>query len=398
MANDIYTLDVLVTGSSTVTLTDDGSGLDTIRVDGIYSEPISFTLAYSTNAGLPVSASAIYYTPLDAGFIGHTLVINGVIENATGSNGRDFIQGNVLGNRLYGDNLATGPGMNDTLWGGEGNDTIHGGAGDDEILGDNDNDRLSGGAGVDTISGGGGVDTIEGGAGADVLAGGATAGDTLSYAGSAAGVKVGLLFGDAAFGVGGDAQGDRITGFANITGSAHDDHLEDTTKGTIAFGQNDNVFSGGRGSDFLLMGGGNDSANGGQGDDTLGGEAGRDRLIGGAGSDFLRGGAGADRFVYKTQSDSKNSYSADFIVDFKHSQGDKIDLSAMDADLTTLGTNESFTFRTAIEGFSGNGAEVMCVKQGPGFKVLADSDGNGVADFVVLVNLTAGLVAADFIL
>lgn len=404
MADDTYTLDVLVTGSSTVTVTDDGSGIDTIRVDGVYSEPVSFTLTYSTNAGLPNSASAIYYTPFNAGFIGHTLVVIGVVENAIGSNGRDFIQGNVLANLIFGDNLASGAGMNDTLWGGSGNDTIAGGTGDDEILGDNDDDLLTGGAGVDTISGGGGIDSIEGGAGADVLSGGGSAGDTLSYAGSVAGVQVALLFGDATFGIGGDAQGDRITGFANVTGSAGDDRIQDMNKGTIAFGQNDNLFRGGIGRDMLILGGGSDTAYGGNGNDTLLADVGDDALYGGnnndslsgrRGQDTLSGGAGRDSFVFKTVDDSTLALAQrDTITDFSTAEGDRIILQGIDAEAGVPG-NQAFHL---VATFSGAVGELRLKVSGNDLLVQGDTNGNGTADFAILVLNTTTLTAADFVL
>ena len=404
MANDIYSIDTLVTGTSTVTITDDGSGIDTIRVNGTYAEVCTFTLAWTTDLGQPTSASGIYYTPLGAGFEGHRLIVNGVIENATGSNSRDFIQGNVLGNLIFGDALASGAGMNDTLWGSSGNDTIFGGAGDDEILGDNDNDLLLGGAGVDTISGGGGIDTVQGGAGADVLSGGSTAGDTLSYAASTAGIQIGLVFGSAVTGSGGDAAGDQITGFANVTGSAHGDRIEDTDKGTIAFGQNDNLFSGGGGRDRLMLGGGNDTALGGNGNDTLLGEVGNDALFGGNNDDYLggahgrdslAGGSGADLFVFKTASDSTTALAGrDTITDFSTGQGDRIDLSQIDAQAGVAG-NQAFDL---VAAFTGAAGDLRVKVDGTNLLVLGDINGDKQADFAILVQNTAGLTATDFVL
>ena len=296
MADDFYVVDQLVTGTETITLTDggSGSGIDTLRIDGVYGPVNQFTLVWSSDAFGPVAASAIYYTPNGSGFDGHRLVVNGVIENAVGSNGRDFIQGNILANLIHGDALATGAGLNDTLWGSSGNDTIFGGAGNDEILGDNDDDQLFGNAGSDNISGGGGIDSVEGGAGADTMAGGATVGDTLTYATSSAGVQVRLEYGSTTFGAGGDAAGDVINGFTDILGSALDDRMEDLTKGTVAFGYNDNTFSGGDGADRLILGGGNDTGIGGSGNDFILGEIGDDALYGGNNDDDLRGSTGQD--------------------------------------------------------------------------------------------------------
>lgn len=295
MSDTIYIAETLIGSNSTVTVTDDGTGSDTLTVSGVYTAVVEFTLGWFTSGGQPTSASVIYYIPNGSGgFTGRRLIVEGVIENATGSDGRDFIQGNVLGNVLWGDAGLTGPGLGDTLWGGEGNDTIHGGSGDDEVKGDNGNDLLYGEAGTDLISGGGGTDTIEGGAGADVLSGGGDYGDVLSYAGSAAGVNVKLEFGAATTGTGGDAAGDTITGFADVVGSGLSDRLEDLTKGTVAFGYNANRFDGGDGSDSIFAGGGNDTLIGGQGNDDLFGELGNDEMLGADGFDYFSGGEGKD--------------------------------------------------------------------------------------------------------
>ena len=156
-------------------------------------------------------------------------------------------------------------------------------------------------SGDDTLVGGLGNDTLEGGAGADELngdytaTGGATNAvnsqvNTLSYAGSDAGVTVNLATASAS---GGHAQGDEIetyryndnkgttiapTGedptdddeiidiatFVNVTGSMHNDHL-----------------TGDRFGNHLAGGGGDDSLRGGAGGDILAGGPGADRLDGG---------------------------------------------------------------------------------------------------------------------
>src|SRR5207344_3315968 len=65
-----------------------------------------------------------------------------------------------------------------------------------------------------TLDGGAGDDVISGGAGADTLIGG-TGIDTASYAASTQGVTVNLETGT---GQGGNAQGDTLSGFENLTG------------------------------------------------------------------------------------------------------------------------------------------------------------------------------------
>ena len=57
---------------------------------------------------------------------------------------------------------------------------------------------------------------------------------------------------------------------------------------------------------------------------------------------MLAGGAGADRFVFSTIDDSLYGANADRISDFSHAQGDKIDLSAIDANTGARG-GQAFT-------------------------------------------------------
>ena len=89
------------------------------------------------------------------------------------------------------------------------------------------NDTLTGNAGVNIIHGGDGNDVIQGDAGADILSGGhnTAAGDTVSYASSVNGVVVDLSLVTAQVSAGSDANGDVLSGFENIIGSAKADSL-----------------------------------------------------------------------------------------------------------------------------------------------------------------------------
>ena len=155
------------------------------------------------------------------------------IENVRGSAYADILEGDGNANRLDGADGADG------LWGNGGDDVLEGGSGDD---------------------------VLEGGAGADVLDGGAGT-DWLSYEGSAAGVRVRLYDGLAQRG---HAEGDTITGFENLRGSAHPDRLAGTGR-----------------ANHLQGGAGNDQMWGGSGDDVLDGGAGADRFYGGPGTDRI---------------------------------------------------------------------------------------------------------------
>ena len=177
----------------------------------------------------------------------------------------------------------TGTAGADKLVGAGGEDTIRGGAGDDFLSGGGGNDALFGEAGDDTLEGGPGRDTLDGGANG-------IAGDTVTYARSAAAVRVNLGKATAS---GGDAEGEDglLQNIENIIGSAGDDWLRGDA--------NDNRLTGLAGDDTLIGGGGgNDTLNGGAGADTLNGGEGDDTLIGGAGADLLTGGPGADTLSY----------------------------------------------------------------------------------------------------
>ncbi len=81
-------------------------------------------------------------------------------------------------------------------------------------------------------------------------------------------------------------------------------------------------------ADTLRGESGNDQINGGPSNDILYGQGGNDILIGGAGDDILYGGTGADTFVWQ-----KGDIGRDVIKDFNASEGDRIDLSGLLADM-----------------------------------------------------------------
>lgn len=158
------------------------------------------------------------------------------------------------------------------------------------VIGKTGNDNLQAGAagtlglaGSDTITGGAGNDVISGGSGNDSLVGGGGF-NTLDYSQSATGVRVSLAQSTQS---GGDAQGDTISGFNGIIGSAAGN---DSLTGATG---NDEL-QGLGGNDVLKGGAGNDRLFGGTGIDDLGGEDGNDVLVGGADRDTLRGDLGDD--------------------------------------------------------------------------------------------------------
>jgi Ca2+-binding RTX toxin-like protein len=153
---------------------------------------------------------------------------------------------------------------------------------------------------------------------------------------------------------------------------------------------NDTLF-GGSGNDTLLGGTGDDSLQGDAGDDTLTGGTGADVLFGGAGADILTGGSGKDTFVWKSTSDFASR--ADQITDF--ARGDKIDLSALDANSTKSG-DQAFSY-IGSKAFSHHAGELQVqALAGGNWLVSADTDGNGKADFTIQVHSSDPIVANDF--
>jgi Ca2+-binding RTX toxin-like protein len=279
-----------------------------------------------------------------------TLAGNGGDDALNGENGNDILDGGDGNDRLVG-----GAGA-DTIHGGTGNDSIDAGVDNDTVFGDDGNDDLYGGAGDDQLDGGDGNDILEGSAGADVLTGGAGI-DTASYASSAAGVTVSLAGGT---GLGGDAQGDTLTGIENLSGSAQNDVLTGN--------ENDNSLSGGAGDDVLT---------------------------GGGGRDLLKGGAGNDSFAYTSVGDSTvASAGKDVIIDF--TTGDHIDLSGIDADGNGGNGDTAFSFITT--NFTGHAGELLVVTAGAVQVVYVDTNGDRIADLGINVYADHPLTAADFVL
>jgi Ca2+-binding RTX toxin-like protein len=193
--------------------------------------------------------------------------------------------------------------------------------------------------------------------------------------------------------------------------------LNDSLSGGTGF----DILLGGIGSDILNGGAGNDDLIGGDGDDRLSGgadsdllegdaeadvlrgDAGRDFLYGGSGNDRLRGGTGtddldggtgADRFVFDDgEFGGTSRATADYIADFYRSEGDRIDLAPVDAILG--GADDAFTF-IGTASFSGTAGQLRYFRSDGDTFVAGDLDGDRVADFLIFVEGSHSLNAADF--
>jgi hypothetical protein len=89
----------------------------------------------------------------------------------------------------------------------------------------------------------------------------------------------------------------------------------------------------------------------------------------------------------------------DVITDFSHSEADKIDLSKIDAKVG-VGGNQSFTFigTSAFPGGGGVGAGKLRYEQvGNETHILGDVNGDGVADFMIVLSGQLNLQSGDFI-
>jgi Ca2+-binding RTX toxin-like protein len=102
----------------------------------------------------------------------------------------------------------------------------------------------------------------------------------------------------------------------------------------LGSGGNDTAF-GNRGADVLFGGNGVDSLSGGNGADDLYGGLGQDRLRGGNGADEFRfdDGDSADAFLNLGGGGTIRLPWRDHILDFSNAQGDRINLSLIDANV-----------------------------------------------------------------
>ncbi|MCF3639361.1 hypothetical protein LXM94_05205 [Rhizobium sp. TRM95111] len=182
-------------------------------------------------------------------------------------------------------------------------------------------------------------------------------------------------------------------GGGKIVGTVFGGDGIDTLKG----GNFKDFFDGGAGDDIMNGALLHDTLDGGAGNDTIKGGKGKDTLIGGLDKDILTGGLGRDLFVFETINDSKQvPAQRDLITDFFRGQADKIDLSLIDASTSTAG-DQAFTF-LGKDAFSGEEGQVRYKIVGGQTRVLADLDGDEVADLVFSIDKAFDIKETDFIL
>jgi subtilisin-like proprotein convertase family protein/Ca2+-binding RTX toxin-like protein len=281
-----------------------------------------------------LAAGSNYYVTVDANAI--VDVAGNAFAGISGSSAFDFATAAVSGA-----NVVAGTARNDRLAGSAGVDHILGLSGRDTLLGADGDDWLDGGAGADTMRGGAGDDTYFVDSRSDKIVERKAEGtDTV------------------------------ITSLASYTLGGHVENL--TFQGNSSF-----VGTGNKCNNILTGGDANDVLNG------------------AAGSDILIGGAGADRFVFKSAAQAGIGASCDVIADFV-SGVDTIDLGAIDANTRTKG-NQAFG-ATLVSDFTGLAGQLRVTAAGSDLLVSADTNGDGVADFEILLRNLASISHSDFIL
>jgi len=352
------------------------------------------------------------------------------------------------------DNTLTGNDGNNVLDGAVGRDSLFGGSGNDELLGGLDNDTLVGGNGNDSLEGGNGNDSVNGGIGNDLIVGGNGIGDdiyiggagidTVKYTSAITGITVSLALGSAS---GNEIDNDKLNSIENVIGGQAGDVLTGDAGNNVldGFTGNDTI-SGGAGNDTMIGGLGNDTyfvdkagdvvtetsalaseidtvnslitytlkvdvenltlsgtaginGTGNSLNNVLTGNKGANILTGGTGADTLTGGLGSDQFKFNGETETGvSAASRDSIVDFSHSQGDKINLSAIDAN-TAFAGNNAFSAPTVGGTFSGvfaNPGELYFDKTAQ--ILYGNNDADSAADFSIQLAGVGNLVATDFVL
>lgn len=282
------------------------------------------------------------------------------ITGGDGPNLLDGYRGDDVLSGLGGDDLLRGLAGADSLLGADGNDSLIGGGENDTARGGEGNDFLRGDQGSDFLAGDQGRDKIIGGPGADRLYGGA---DNDS-----------------------------------IYGGTEDDFLAGSSGDDQAFGGTGNdTLLGAWGNDTLVGDAGDDRIEGQTGDDTLMGRNGADTLIGGQGADLLRGGVDTDqdRFVFDALADSGVGNGSRDLVQHFVPGTDLMDLSAIDAN-ANAGGNQAFSFIGTAQ-FTTAG-QLRYQTTSSHALVQADVDGDGAADFELLLLNLQSLSASDFVL
>lgn len=430
------------TDSFTYTISDGNGGMDTatvsVTITGVNDAPVfdvagPFAIDENTTVVGTVEASDADGDAVTYSIIGGADAALFAIDANSGAlsfvNAPDFeTPGDVGGDNNYTVQVAVFDGTEavDTFVFVEVLDVDDGGSGPNVIFGTDRNDVLSGGDGVDEIYGLGGNDFLRGGADADILDGGEGF-DTVHYDGSTAGVTIDLTadVDGIQAASGGDAEGDVLSGFERVFGSAFSDVLSGNAEDNLLRGKGgndvlfggdgDDTLRGDNGRDFIFGGDGDDLVLGGNGNDKLFGQndndeirggGGKDMLDGGLGADILQGEGGDDMFVFKDISES-NLTDMDLIRGIDGvgvAGGDVFHLRAIDAD-SALGGNQNFVWlgEQALSGGTVFASGSLWVENdGADTMLYGTVNADAIIDFAVRIEDgatdAADYIASDFLL
>jgi Tol biopolymer transport system component len=224
------------------------------------------------------------------------------------------------------------------------------------------NDLLTGTAGNDTIDGLAGADTMTGGLGNDTYTVDNT-GDVVIETSTLA-TEIDTVKSSITYTLAANVENLTLIGTAAINGTGNG------LKNTLTGNAKANVLNGGAGNDIL---------------------------IGGAGKDKLTGSTGADVFKFAAVTETGITVTTrDTIVDFKHAQADKIDLSAIDANTSTAG-NQAFSFIGATA-FSTTNAAGQLRFDAASHILYGSNDADIAPEFSILLTGVSALAVADFVL
>lgn len=178
-----------------------------------------------------------------------------------------------------------------------------------------------------------------------------------------------------------------LGGLAQLGGGNDVYHGENGSVSGAVWGQS--------GNDLLAGGASADVLGGGSGDDTLIGGAGADTLTGSTGGDRISGGAGDDVFRFAAAGEASGdaivaSGGALAFAGAGVAGGDRIDVSAIDAN-TTLAGVQHFTFGTT----QGLG-ELWAVDVGDITHIRGNTAGGSAPEFDLAINDGAGVHASDY--
>lgn len=149
------------------------------------------------------------------------------------------------------------------------------------------------------------------------------------------------------------------------------------------------------GSDLLMGGAFAEILDGGSGSDTVIGGGGNDLLTGAAGMDVISGGAGDDIFRFMATSDARGDriIASAGIAAFEGAGtpgGDRIDVSAIDADASLAG-HQQFIF-----GSSHAVGHLWAIDVGRVTHIQGNTGGDSAPEFQLVINDGAGVHASDY--